>query len=342
MKERSQNPEISIIVPVYNMERYLRRCVDSILAQCFKDFELILVDDGSKDSSLGICREYEALDPRVRVIAKANSGVSDSRNAALDVARGKFVGFVDSDDWIDAGMYERLHSNMLKYDADIAICGYTFEWKNRSKPRHDAAEGVMVFDRDEALGLLFRDDPIQSMSCDKLFRRSLITEKYPVNYYFEDHAVTIKWFANARRVVFDPESFYHYRMRQGSTVNGMNPERRYHFLVAELKRAEFLKSIGFLNPDDASSGAGRVLTVAIDVAKNIARYDTTEDLRRDYLRRIVDDIHSYIPAAGTVLEGKKLRRLRCLVENPRKFTRMVRFSLLFEFGRHRNRRNLFD
>lgn len=340
MKE--QTPEISVIVPVYNMERYLRQCIESVLSQTFADLELILVDDGSTDSSLAICREYEARDSRVRVIAKANGGVSDSRNAALRVARGEFVGFVDSDDWIEPGMYRRLYSDMMEYDADIAICGYTFEWKNRSKLRHDPDSGVRVFDRDTALRLLFNDDPIQSMACDKLFRRSLITAEFPKDYYFEDHATTIKWFYNARRVVFDPESFYHYRMRAGSTVNGMNPARRYHFLVAEIGRADFLRSKGFLDSSDPAAGAGRVLAVAIDVAKNIARYNMVPSERYEYLARVVKVVAPYLPAAESVLAGKKLRRLRRLLSSPRSFVRMVRFSHMFEFGRRNKRNNLFE
>ncbi|MCB8516908.1 glycosyltransferase, partial [Enterococcus durans] len=98
--------EISIIVPIYNVEQYLRKCVDSILAQTFTDFEVILVDDGSPDNSGAICDEYAKLDSRVRVIHKENGGLSDARNAGIEIAKGKYLGFVDSDDFIDKDMYE--------------------------------------------------------------------------------------------------------------------------------------------------------------------------------------------------------------------------------------------
>ncbi|EME8139564.1 glycosyltransferase, partial [Enterococcus faecium] len=100
--------EISIIVPIYNVEQYLRKCVDSILAQTFTDFEVILVDDGSPDNSGAICDEYAKLDSRVRVIHKENGGLSDARNAGIEIAKGKYLGFVDSDDFIDKDMYEIL------------------------------------------------------------------------------------------------------------------------------------------------------------------------------------------------------------------------------------------
>ncbi|WP_227166600.1 glycosyltransferase, partial [Enterococcus faecium] len=112
--------EISIIVPVYKVEKYLRKCVDSILAQTFTDFEVILVDDGSPDNSGKICDEYAEKDNRVRVIHKENGGLSSARNAGIDVARGKYLGFVDSDDYIDEDMYEILYENLKIHDADIS------------------------------------------------------------------------------------------------------------------------------------------------------------------------------------------------------------------------------
>lgn len=110
--------EISIIVPVYKVEPYLRKCVDSILAQTFTDFEVILVDDGSPDNSGKICDEYASKDSRVRVIHKKNGGLSSARNAGIDVARGKYLGFVDSDDYIEKDMYELLYDNIVKEQAD--------------------------------------------------------------------------------------------------------------------------------------------------------------------------------------------------------------------------------
>lgn len=102
------NPKISIIVPVYEVEPYIHKCVDSILAQTFTDFELILVDDGSPDNCGEICDEYEENDSRIRVIHKENGGPSSARNAGLNIAKGDYIGFVDSDDWIETDMYEML------------------------------------------------------------------------------------------------------------------------------------------------------------------------------------------------------------------------------------------
>ena len=116
--------EISIIVPVYNVEKYLENCIESILNQTFKDFELILVDDGSTDNSGKICDIYEKKDSRIKVIHKNNGGLSSARNAGLDIACGKYVGFIDSDDSIHPRMYEILYDLIKKYESDISCCNY--------------------------------------------------------------------------------------------------------------------------------------------------------------------------------------------------------------------------
>ena len=118
-------PKISVIVPVYKVEPYLQKCIDSILAQTFRDFELILVDDGSPDNCPAICDAAAGKDERVRVIHRKNAGLSAARNAGLSAARGEYIGFVDSDDYIAPQMYQTLYDAMVKNDAQLAICNYT-------------------------------------------------------------------------------------------------------------------------------------------------------------------------------------------------------------------------
>ena len=116
-------PKISIIVPVYNVEEYIHRCIDSILAQTFTDFELILVNDGSHDQCGKICDEYAENDSRIKVIHKKNGGLSDARNAGLEIAQGEYIGFVDSDDYIEHDMYEKLIEACKEYNSKLAMCG---------------------------------------------------------------------------------------------------------------------------------------------------------------------------------------------------------------------------
>ena len=116
----NNNPKISVIVPVYKVEKYLDKCVESIVNQTYKNLEIILVDDGSPDNCPAMCDEWAEKDERIRVIHKENGGLADARNAGMDIATGDYIGFVDSDDWIEPNMYEVLLKNALKYDADIS------------------------------------------------------------------------------------------------------------------------------------------------------------------------------------------------------------------------------
>lgn len=168
-------PEISIIVPVYKVEKYLNRCVKSILNQTFTDFELILVDDGSPDRCPTMCDEWEKKDHRIKVIHKENGGLSSARNAGLDVACGNFIGFVDSDDWIEEDMYELLHRIIVKHNADIAMCGYFFTDGFQNPPI--VKENIVVFDNAKLMNFFFRiTKGIKSnySVCNRLYRRKLM------------------------------------------------------------------------------------------------------------------------------------------------------------------------
>ena len=163
---------ISVIVPVYKVEKYLRRCVDSIFAQTFADFELLLVDDGSPDNSGKICDEYAALDPRVRVFHKPNGGVSSARNLGLENARGEWISFIDSDDWVDRTYLEKL---MQGKEADLSVCSFKLEntdevWPDELESKLWHAEEV----KDLLLTRMHRTQAYISAPWCKLFRRDII------------------------------------------------------------------------------------------------------------------------------------------------------------------------
>ena len=144
---------ISVIVPVYNVERFLPECIESICAQTYRNLEIILVDDGSPDRCGAICDEYAAKDARVRVIHKDNTGQADSRNIAIGMAKAPLIGFVDSDDWIDPDMYETLYRTMVENDADISMCGHYLSYVNHERP---SCQGgcVNVYEGSQALQMI--------------------------------------------------------------------------------------------------------------------------------------------------------------------------------------------
>ena len=167
-------PELSIIVPVYKVEKYLPRCIDSILAQTFGDFELILIDDGSPDGCGRICDEYARKDKRIVVIHQKNMGVSAARNAGLDIARGRYIGFVDSDDWIEPQMYEVMMDAIRENGADMAVCGVRYADEDGKFTRADMlSEGV--YSRDGLLEDVFAmPNRLGGGCCNKVFDASKI------------------------------------------------------------------------------------------------------------------------------------------------------------------------
>ena len=157
----SREDLISVIVPVYNMEQYLERCVNSIVDQTYRNLEIILVDDGSIDRSPRMCDEYAAKDGRIKVVHKVNGGLSDARNAGLQVATGTYIGYVDSDDWIEPQMYQRMYEACIEHQAQVAVCRYAKIYRD-----HVDREGngqVTVFDREGILKIYLTDQPEFSM-----------------------------------------------------------------------------------------------------------------------------------------------------------------------------------
>ena len=223
---------ISVIVPIYNTLNYLQRCVDSIRRQTYKYLEIILVDDGSTDRSGAMAEKFALEDRRIKVFHKENGGVSSARNLGIDKARGEYIGFVDSDDWIEMDMYEYLLKNALEQNADIAVCSRAERYRAQTVFR--AWECVTILEPEQALKALLENDMMQNYLWDKLWRRELFqTVCFPEGRTFEDIAVMDKLFLEAGRVVCLPGVKYHYVQRSGSIVADISLlNRRDHYTAA--------------------------------------------------------------------------------------------------------------
>lgn len=233
-------PKISIIIPVYGVEKYIRKCLDSVVAQSYRNLEIIVVDDGSPDDCGAICDEYAARDERICVIHKQNGGVSSARNAGLAVAGGEWIGWVDSDDWIEPDMYEYLLSNVLEYGADICVCGRQEVYPNRIVNR--GWEQRRILDTEEALALLLANDIMQNYLWDKLWRRQLFDGiSFPEGRTYEDIAVMHQLFERAACVLCLPESKYNYFQRSGSIVDDISLGNRINHYVAAMQRYENMR-----------------------------------------------------------------------------------------------------
>ena len=214
-------PTISVIVAAYKVDAYLHKCVDSILAQTYKNLEVILVDDGSPDSSGVICDDYAKKDTRVKVIHKSNGGQSTARNFALDVAQGAYIGFIDGDDWIEPEMYQWLLDISLKEDADIVQCGWYKVETDGTKESPFNEQFKEVYTSKQGLDELIQSQGghLNTSVCCKLFKRDIALKFRfsPVRAY-EDDEYIFKTVSEATRIVCIDTPYYNYLNREGSTM----------------------------------------------------------------------------------------------------------------------------
>lgn len=211
------NPLISVIVPVYNTEKLLKKCVDSILAQTYKDFELFLVDDGSTDSCPTICDDYALADSRVKVIHKTNEGQGVARNMALDAASGKYISFIDSDDWVVQVMLEKLLNAAETHSADIAICGLAV-FNGLRLADNSYFKDIKVYDNRSLMKDYISTPYIHTGPCNKIFRRFLFdTIRFPNIRAREDAFIMHELLGQCKTGVHVGECLYIQFVRQGST-----------------------------------------------------------------------------------------------------------------------------
>ena len=209
---------ISIIVPVYNVEEYVGMCIESVCNQTYRNLEIILVDDGSTDRSGDICDAYARRDERIRVIHKENGGLSDARNAGMEVASGEYISFIDSDDWIDSNMYEVLEDYAEQEMLDVMSCQLCAEIENKKPDNNIAApRNFRVMSSDELLQHTVM--AYENSVCNRLFRKKLIENlRFPVGRCYEDMLFTLRALLRTRRGGYVDNAFYHYRTRSTSII----------------------------------------------------------------------------------------------------------------------------
>lgn len=227
-------PEISIIVPVYKVEPYLRKCIDSILAQTFTDFELILIDDGSPDNCGVICDEYAAKDNRVVVVHQENAGVSAARNAGLNIARGSYIGFVDSDDWIEPEMYETMLRTAKESKADVVMCGVKYTDVDGTRSIPGFSQEQVYRTSEELLKELFGvPNRFGGGVCNKLFLAEMINgvRFAPDVTMAEDWLYLYNAFLRCGDGVQIPQLLYAVVERHGSATRGENAQSSYERIM---------------------------------------------------------------------------------------------------------------
>ena len=213
--EKVSKDLVSIVIPIYNVEKYLKKCLDTVLSQTYNNIEIILVDDGSPDSCGIICDEYANKDKRIKVIHKENGGLSDARNAGIDIAKGRYITFIDSDDYVSSDYVEYLFNTLKKYNSKISTCGHYICFDNKMIEKTSLK--TKKVSKEEAMTDFLYDYDIDICSWGKLYDISLFESiRFPKGKIFEDSATTYKLFDLCDYIAVGKECKYYYIMRNDS------------------------------------------------------------------------------------------------------------------------------
>lgn len=216
------NEKISIIVPIYNIEEYVSRCIDSILKQTYSNLDIVLVDDGSTDNCSNICDEYAKKDNRIRVFHKENGGLSDARNFGIKYAKGKYISFIDGDDFVAEDFIYTLYQNLIKYNADISVCGYSI-YNNGIINKFEKNNQDYIIELKPKYAIKYMLDnnfAFRHCTWNKLYKIELFKNiSFPYKRIYEDVGTTYKLICKSKKVVYDSSSKYYYVKNYNSITN---------------------------------------------------------------------------------------------------------------------------
>ena len=242
--------KISVIIPIFNVEEYLRECMDSVINQTLSDLEIICINDGSEDSSLDILKEYEAKDKRITVIDKKNEGLSATRNLGISLANGEYVSFVDSDDYLDLDFYEKLYSAAKKYDADIA-CSNLFRFSDKKK-YYLVKYYFKRCTQSPRLKYIYAQVPHNNYVMNKIYERKKLQKsnvRFEEGIYFEDIEFSHKVVCYLRALVTVPGTKYNYRDNPYSIVNVKSDKQQQDYKYAMKKALDFIQKNNIIVPN---------------------------------------------------------------------------------------------
>lgn len=215
---------ISVIIPVYNVEIYIKKCIDSVLNQTFQNFEIILIDDGSTDNSGRICNEYVLKDNRIKVIHKNNAGLSAARNKGIDVSSGNYICFLDSDDWYSNNALEEFINLVINYNADISIIDIfnTIDDNAIYSPKNQ----IKIYNKSEAMTQLFQNSSVFGTACNKLYKREIFNNiRFPNGHSWEDMYISLDVLMNVSKIAWSKNASLYYRHRESSITSSRFSKR---------------------------------------------------------------------------------------------------------------------
>ena len=290
------DPLISIIVPVYNMEDYLARCVDSILEQGYQNIEVILINDGSLDRSGKICDHYSSKDKRVRVIHKGNGGLADARNSGLAAARGEYITFIDSDDHVDPGYVRYLYRLLEDNGAAVSVCEFMYEDTAGNITTHKCSrEFLLEFTGEEACINQFYRKDITNFAWGKMFRKELFAGiEFPKGMLYEDLGTLYKVFDRAEKIVWGNEPHYYYLQRKDSIMHSSFSDKKMDRIKISEQILEFTEG----RSDELRKAAEcRLFVSAVQVLREMPlkdpqyapQYEKVAEIINRYKRSVMKD-----------------------------------------------------
>jgi len=233
---------LSVIIPIYNVEPYLNRCMESIVNQTYRNLEIIMVDDGSPDNCPNICDEWARKDLRIKVIHKKNGGLSDARNKGMEIATGEYIAFVDSDDFIDLNMYSIMIEALERTSSGIATCG-RYAYTNGEKAEKHISDEEIILKPIQAIDELLRGGLVEEASWDKVYKRSLFEGiEFPVGEINEDMPIMPYIFEKSGKVVCTGKPLYYYCENPGSITHINYNERKHVYIKHTLSVSEYIEN----------------------------------------------------------------------------------------------------
>ncbi len=260
-------PKVSIIVPVYNVEKYLAQCLNSLVNQTLKEIEIICVNDGAKDSSGEILMEFAQEDSRIKIVNQRNQGISAARNSGISIAEGEYLGFVDSDDWVDLDYFEKLYHTAKENDCDIACAGFKRCGRIKSSVRKSYKESRIYTDINDKVSV--DNLPEHNYVWNKIYRRSKWNFVFPAGKVFEDMAIVIKILYSLEKMVTVPNTYYNYRKTPNSLVTQQSIKNKKDFMWAKQELYLFasehdiklINSRGFIKKEIYKVGSLTILKI---------------------------------------------------------------------------------
>lgn len=291
----SNLPLVSIIIPCYNAESTLEKCLVSVLNQDYENFEVIIIDDGSTDGTSKIIEDFKSKDERISAYYQSNSGVSKARNFGISNSKGDYICFVDSDDWVEINYCSTLLNSLQSEDADISMVEAVYEDSNGKVVFDKKVFNEFTFTKERALELLLEDKELQSHPWGKLYKKKLFQNiSFPENLQaFEDYYTIFKVFNNAIKVARSNDKLYHYIQFDNSLSHNLTPQRAYHFFLA------IMQTYKFLNMSTSLENEGKIIKNMIKkllmVLKRILRNTSKEGMvsEKEEIRKSFQDFFKY-------------------------------------------------